>query len=43
LSDEEKEYRKPTRMVFTIGQYDVCRDCFLMEADKESVTDDHGT
>jgi hypothetical protein len=44
LSDEEKQYRKgvETRMVFEIGPYMVCRDCFLAEADKESVTDDHG-
>ena len=32
----------PSRQVFTIGPYDVCRDCFLAEADKESITDDHG-
>lgn len=44
LTDEEKQYRKniETRMVFEIGPYMVCRDCFVVEADKESVTDDHG-
>jgi len=42
---EAREYRQqyPSRMVFTIDEFDVCRDCFLVEADKESVTDDHGT
>lgn len=34
----KKAYREAyghnLRMVYTIGEYDVCRDCFLMEADK---------
>lgn len=36
LNDEQKEYRQqyPVRMVYEIGEYMVCRDCFLAEADK---------
>ena len=36
LSPEQKEYRQvyPTRMVTHIGDYDVCRDCFLRRADE---------
>lgn len=37
LKPGQKEYRQryPTRMTFRIGEYDVCRDCFMMEADKQ--------
>lgn len=37
LSTEEKEFRQkyPTRMTYHIEPYDVCRDCFLVEADIE--------
>ena len=33
---EAGQYRQlyPSRQVFTIGEYDVCRDCFLVEADR---------
>lgn len=41
LSDEEKEYRKkykydksPVRMVARIGDINVCRDCYVVGADK---------
>ncbi len=37
LKPEQKEYRQvyPTRSVYQIGEYFVCRDCYLAEADKE--------
>jgi len=37
LSDEAKEYRQsyPTRWIVRLGEYEVCRDCFLRGADKE--------
>jgi len=36
LKPEAKEYRQryPVRHVFTIGEYDVCRDCYIVEADR---------
>jgi hypothetical protein len=36
LSADKKEYRQryPVRMVFEIGDYMVCRDCFMVGADK---------
>ena len=38
LSPEEKEYRQkyPTRWIIRIGELDVCRDCFLVGADKDA-------
>lgn len=38
LSNEAKVYRQkyPVRQVYTIGIYDVCRDCFTASADLES-------
>jgi hypothetical protein len=41
LLPEQKEYRQvyPTRHVFTMSEgLTICRDCFMAEADKESVT-----
>lgn len=37
LHPEQQEYRQkyPTRMIFEIGRYFVCRDCFLAEADRD--------
>ena len=37
LNPEQLEYRQkyPTRWVIRIGEYDVCRDCFMAEADKD--------
>jgi len=37
LSPEKKEYRQvyPSRLVYKIGEYQVCRDCFMAKADKE--------
>ena len=40
---ENYRQKYPSRQVFEIGEYMVCRDCFVVEADKESVTDDHGS
>jgi hypothetical protein len=36
LNPEKQAYRQkyPTRMIIRIGEYDVCRDCYLVEADK---------
>lgn len=31
---QEVRQKYPVRHVFTIGEFDVCRDCFLAEADK---------
>jgi hypothetical protein len=37
LNPEEQEYRDkyPTRMIFKIGEYFVCRDCFVVGGDLE--------
>lgn len=37
LEPDQKEYRQryPTRLTFPIGEYMVCRDCFIVEADKD--------
>jgi len=37
LNPEQLEYREkyPTRMLFEIGEYLVCKDCYLAEADKQ--------
>lgn len=37
LHPEKKEYRQkyPVRMIVRIGNLDVCRDCFVAEADKD--------
>ena len=36
LKPGQKEYRQryPVRQLFTIGDTEVCRDCFIAEADK---------
>ena len=37
LNPEQQEYREtyPIRMLFEIGEYLVCKDCYLNEADRE--------
>jgi hypothetical protein len=39
LSDEDKDFRQryPVRMVYTIGIYRVCRDCYVAQADVDSL------
>lgn len=36
MNEEKQAYRQryPVRMVITIGDYQVCRDCYVAEADK---------
>lgn len=38
LSDEKKEFRDkyPVRMLFPIGNYLVCKDCYIMKADLDA-------
>jgi hypothetical protein len=38
LKPEAQAYRSqyPVRYVFEIGEFQVCRDCYIVEADKES-------